>query len=116
MSSSMDSRCYESNSEQTAFEHIVSIRRGFGVDSNLDETSQSIIKNLLGMIERSLERLSNDLYLEQGHFVLELIQNADDNQYYDNKPSLVFVIDSNSINEGLFKVYYLFYLKTTRFV
>ncbi|CAF4681057.1 unnamed protein product [Rotaria sp. Silwood1] len=86
------------DSVQAAFEHIESIRRGFGVDSGLDPTSQSIITNLLGMIERSLERLSNDLYLEQGHFVLELIQNADDNQYtLDCVPTLRFILSSERI-------------------
>ncbi|CAF3697074.1 unnamed protein product [Rotaria sordida] len=88
----------KNDSVQAAFEHIESIRRGFGVDSGLDPTSQSIITNLLGMIERSLERLSNDLYLEQGHFVLELIQNADDNQYtLDRVPTLRFILSSERI-------------------
>ncbi|CAF2658198.1 unnamed protein product [Rotaria sp. Silwood2] len=86
------------DSVQAAFEHIESIRRGFGVDSGLDPTSQAIITNLLGIIERSLERLSNDLYVEQGHFVLELIQNADDNQYaLDCMPTLRFIVSPERI-------------------
>ncbi|CAF4060287.1 unnamed protein product [Rotaria magnacalcarata] len=88
----------ESDSIQAAFQHIESIRRGFGVGSDLDAASQSIITNLRGMVERSLERLSNDLYLEQGHFVLELIQNADDNQYTsDIMPTLRFTLSPERI-------------------
>ncbi|CAF4717405.1 unnamed protein product [Rotaria sp. Silwood1] len=88
----------ENGSAQAAFEHIESIRRGFGVDSGLDSSGQSIVNNLQGMIERSLQKLSNDLYSEQGHFVLELIQNADDNQYAsDRLPTLRFVLSDKRI-------------------
>ncbi|CAF1395347.1 unnamed protein product [Rotaria sordida] len=88
----------ENDSCQAAFEHIESIRRGFGVDNSLDPNSQSVIKNLLGIIERSLDRLSNDLYLEHGHFLLELIQNADDNQYRpDLLPTLRFILSPERI-------------------
>ena len=68
------------------------------MENNLDEQGQSIINNLQGMIERSLEKLSKDLYSNQGHFVLELIQNADDNQYpSDCMPTLRFVISAQRI-------------------
>ncbi|CAF1079827.1 unnamed protein product [Rotaria sordida] len=88
----------ESQSVRAAFEHIESIRRGFAVDSGLDASGQSIVNNLQGMIERSLQKLSNDLYSEQGHFVLELIQNADDNQYAsDHLPTLRFVLSDKRI-------------------
>ena len=37
---------------------------------------------------RSLDRLSKELYTRDSHFVLELIQNADDNEYEEaKKPS-----------------------------
>ena len=43
---------------------------------------------------RSLQRLSKDLYSKDTHFVLELIQNADDNSYPSNvTPSVKFLID-----------------------
>jgi len=88
----------EKESDRSAFEHIESIRRGFGVDSGLDSNGQSIVNNLQGMIERSLQKLSKDLYSEQGHFVLELIQNADDNQYTsDRLPTLRFVLSDQRI-------------------
>ncbi|CAF4411373.1 unnamed protein product, partial [Adineta steineri] len=88
----------ESDPIRAAYEHIESIRHGFGVDSGLDTNGQSIVNNLQGMIERSLEKLSNDLYSDQGHFVLELIQNADDNQYLSNYlPTLRFILSSERI-------------------
>lgn len=50
------------------------------------------------MIERSLEKLSIDLYSNEGHFVLELIQNADDNQYTsDHLPTLRFILSSERV-------------------
>ncbi|CAF1313722.1 unnamed protein product, partial [Adineta ricciae] len=85
-------------SVQPACEHIESIRRGFGVGSSLDSNSQSIVNNLQGKVERSLQKLSEDLYSEQGHFVLELIQNADDNAYPpDCLPTLRFVLSDQRI-------------------
>jgi hypothetical protein len=35
------------------------------------------------MLDRALEKISADLYSEDCHFVMELIQNADDNRYSD---------------------------------
>jgi hypothetical protein len=35
------------------------------------------------MLDRALEKISADLYSEECHFVMELIQNADDNTYKD---------------------------------
>ena len=83
---------------RAAFEHIQKIREGFGVDSTLDAAGQSIVNHLQGLITRSLEKLSMDLFSEQGHFVLELIQNADDNQYaLDRVPTLRFILSSERI-------------------
>ena len=85
-------------SAQTAFDHIESIRHGFGVNSGLDSNGQSIVSNLQGMVARSLEKLSIDLFSDQGHFVLELIQNADDNQYIDGRlPTLRFLVSSDRV-------------------
>lgn len=54
---------------------------------------------------RSLDRLSKDLYSKDTHFVLELIQNADDNSYDDSLlsnqkddcPAVKFVIEHDGI-------------------
>ena len=54
---------------------------------------------------RSLDRLSKDLYSKDTHFVLELIQNADDNSY-DSRllgnntgecPSVKFLIEEEGV-------------------
>ena len=98
-SSSVDESIFSENDPALlAFEHIQKIREGFGVGSRLDAAGQLIVTNLQGMIERSLEKLSNDLFSEQAHFVLELIQNADDNQYTsDLLPTLRFMLSSERI-------------------
>ena len=81
-----------------AFEHIKMIRKGLGVDNELNEDGQYIVNNLQGVLTRGLEKLADDLYSEQGHFVLELIQNADDNRYPLNcLPTLRFVVTSDRI-------------------
>lgn len=47
---------------------------------------------------RSLHRLSSELYSRDTHFVLELIQNADDNTFTeDSSPTLVFVIEPHMV-------------------
>lgn len=53
-----------------------------------------------------MDRLSKDLYSKDTHFVLELIQNADDNSYHDNLlsnqvddcPAVKFVIGHDGIH------------------
>jgi hypothetical protein len=72
-------------------------REKFGIGLNLSTEGQYLTEQLKSLVGRSLERLSKELYNTDMHFVLELIQNADDNQY-NTKPTLIFVIDINSIN------------------
>ncbi|CAF1164398.1 unnamed protein product [Adineta ricciae] len=80
------------------YEVVERIRREkFGIGLNLCLESQHLTEQLKLLVGRSLERLSKELYNTDMHFVLELIQNADDNRYI-TKPSLIFVIDSTSIN------------------
>ncbi|KAI7192285.1 hypothetical protein KC363_g3397 [Hortaea werneckii] len=67
---------------QEARRLIDDIRRAKGVD---DEGGVSeAVKDL----EKALRILSEELYAKPTHFVLELIQNADDNRYDDAEPSL----------------------------
>ncbi len=85
-------------SRSNPYDLIERIRREkFGIGLNLSNEGQNLTDQLKSLVGRSLERLSKELYNTDMHFVLELIQNADDNQYRDN-PTLIFVIDSNSIN------------------
>ena len=49
-----------------------------------------------------MHRLSSELYSRDTHFVLELVQNADDNSYPEDEPvagfpSLVFVLEKDKI-------------------
>ncbi|KAI7498789.1 hypothetical protein KC357_g297 [Hortaea werneckii] len=67
---------------QEARRLIDDIRRAKGVDDE-GGVSESV-KDL----EKALRILSEELYAKPTHFVLELIQNADDNRYDDAEPSL----------------------------
>jgi hypothetical protein len=51
---------------------------------DLDSASEMVKEgaaNLQTQLNNALQLLSHDLYSKQSHFVLELVQNADDNQY-----------------------------------
>ena len=70
----------------------------FGVGMQLDEKSRQLMERHQERIGRSLQRLSEELYSKDTHFVLELIQNADDNKYdVGTEPSLVFVVDKEAV-------------------
>lgn len=56
-------------------------REEFGVNVELSEDGKRLMNKQQERLGRSLERLSSDLYSKDTHFVLELIQNADDNSY-----------------------------------
>lgn len=70
-------------------QHITRIRRDkFG----LDEEGRRIAKNALAEdLHNAVDHLSEGLYSKDVHFVLELIQNAEDNRYNDGvSPELRF--------------------------
>lgn len=56
-------------------------REEFGVNVELSDDGRRLMHKQQERLGRSLERLSSDLYSKDTHFVLELIQNADDNEY-----------------------------------
>jgi len=63
-------------------EFVESLRREeFGVNVALSDDGQRLMTKQTERLGRSLERLSKDLYSKDTHFVLELVQNADDNSY-----------------------------------
>ncbi|XP_062381766.1 uncharacterized protein wu:fj29h11 isoform X2 [Sardina pilchardus] len=80
---------------------VEDIRRSdFGVGVELNEEGQRLMQVHQERLGRSLQRLSTELYSKDTHFVLELIQNADDNSYpsaQDAQPSLAFVLDKDCI-------------------
>ncbi|XP_073684891.1 uncharacterized protein [Garra rufa] len=71
----------------------------FGIGVELNEEGQNLMKKQQARLGRSLERLSTELYSKDTHFVLELIQNADDNGYPDGgeQPALAFVVEKDCI-------------------
>jgi hypothetical protein len=59
-------------------------REQFGIGLKLTPETSSIFLAQQKRLERALKRLSDELYSESTHFVLELLQNADDNNYASN--------------------------------
>ncbi|KAI0058520.1 hypothetical protein BV25DRAFT_1919220 [Artomyces pyxidatus] len=77
---------------------IDSIRRGHGFDGAAQHAADGPVVALRGKLERALERLSSDLYNKKTHFLLEFIQNADDNDYSSNvAPSLELHVEDRLI-------------------
>uniref|UniRef100_A0A3B4U8I9 Wu:fj29h11 n=1 Tax=Seriola dumerili TaxID=41447 RepID=A0A3B4U8I9_SERDU len=91
-------------SETTSDRHravIEDIRKSeFGIGVELTAEGQKLMQVHQDRLGRSLERLSTELYSKDTHFVLELIQNADDNSYPSEVgvvPSLAFVVEKDCI-------------------
>ncbi|XP_034425939.1 protein NO VEIN isoform X1 [Hippoglossus hippoglossus] len=80
---------------------IEDIRKNeFGIGVELTAEGQKLMQIQQDRLGRSLERLSTELYSKDTHFVLELIQNADDNSYPSDAgliPSVAFVVEKNCI-------------------
>ncbi|CAF1517495.1 unnamed protein product [Rotaria sordida] len=83
------------------FEHIKQIRKALGKNTDFNDENHEVVDNLQDLLGECLKKLADDLYSEQGHFVLELIQNADDNDYskLNNEiiPKLKFIINNKHI-------------------
>ncbi|XP_040922726.1 protein NO VEIN isoform X2 [Toxotes jaculatrix] len=80
---------------------IENIRKSeFGIGVELTDEGQKLVQAHQNKLGRSLERLSTELYSKDTHFVLELIQNADDNSYPSEAgvvPTLAFVVEKDCI-------------------
>ncbi|XP_047232938.1 protein NO VEIN isoform X2 [Girardinichthys multiradiatus] len=75
-------------------------KREFGIGVELNEEGQKLMQVHQERLGRSLHRLSTELYSKDTHFVLELIQNADDNSYPSEGgviPALAFVVERDCI-------------------
>jgi len=88
--------------EKNAKKIIKSIRQDeFGIGLQLDRDQQRIADKQKQREGRGLQRLSQELYSKDTHFVLELVQNADDNTYptqdQSNVPTLKFVLSRECI-------------------
>ncbi|GFY81619.1 histidine kinase-, DNA gyrase B-, and HSP90-like ATPase family protein [Actinidia rufa] len=89
----------EVDKEKEAALVIESIRREeFGLDSRLSDTESSMLKKQHARLGRALQCLSQELYSQDSHFLLELVQNADDNVYGENvEPTLSFILQKSGI-------------------
>ncbi|XP_043719749.1 protein NO VEIN isoform X2 [Telopea speciosissima] len=78
---------------------IESIRcEEFGLDPCLTHSEISILKKQHARLGRALHCLSQELYSQDSHFILELVQNADDNMYPKYvEPTLVFILQATGI-------------------
>ncbi|BAZ52826.1 hypothetical protein NIES4103_54910 [Nostoc sp. NIES-4103] len=78
---------------------IEDIRKNtYGIGLQTDRAAQGVIDSFRRSLNSALERLSIDLYSKETHFVLELIQNADDNQYQSGViPTLNLLIEPQKI-------------------
>ncbi|XP_067859939.1 uncharacterized protein wu:fj29h11 isoform X2 [Heptranchias perlo] len=89
----------EDNLHRTIVEDIR--KNEFGIGIELNEEGKRLMEVHQNRLGRSLERLSTELYSKDTHFVLELIQNADDNKYPpmndEATPSLLFVVERDCI-------------------
>ncbi|EDO05181.1 DnaJ-like protein subfamily C member [Babesia bovis T2Bo] len=70
---------------------------GYGILEHLNPEASAIVNNQRKQLERSVRRLSEDLYSSRCHLHLELIQNADDNKYNCPLPEIGFVLDRSGI-------------------
>ncbi|KAK8480690.1 hypothetical protein V6N11_070955 [Hibiscus sabdariffa] len=78
---------------------IESIRRDeFGLDPSLSGMESSMLKKQHARLGRALHCLSQELYSQDSHFLLELVQNADDNVYSESEePTLSFILQESGI-------------------
>uniref|UniRef100_A0A804M5T2 Protein NO VEIN C-terminal domain-containing protein n=1 Tax=Zea mays TaxID=4577 RepID=A0A804M5T2_MAIZE len=89
--------------EETSLEEaslvIETIRREeFGLDQALSDTENSLLKKQHARLGRALHCLSQELYSQDSHLLLELVQNADDNTYpEDVEATLAFILQEDGI-------------------
>ncbi|KAK4482579.1 hypothetical protein RD792_009742 [Penstemon davidsonii] len=78
---------------------IESIRKEeFGLDHSLSATENKMLEKQHARLGRALHCLSQELYSQDSHFLLELVQNADDNIYPENvEPTLTFILQEKGI-------------------
>ena len=73
-------------------------REEFGIGVELDAASSLLRHRQNERIGRALQRLSQELYSKDTHFVLELVQNADDNSYASGVlPAMEFILQDSGV-------------------
>uniref|UniRef100_D8Q195 Protein NO VEIN C-terminal domain-containing protein n=1 Tax=Schizophyllum commune (strain H4-8 / FGSC 9210) TaxID=578458 RepID=D8Q195_SCHCM len=83
---------------------IEEIRDGYGSGRSAqakmqqDPSLQAVIGNLTTTLENACRNVSEDLYAKSPHFILEMVQNADDNKYAEGtKPTLTIRIEDDAV-------------------
>lgn len=78
---------------------IEDIRRNqYGIGLPADPASAPVIAAMRSKLDRALKLLSTDLYAKDIHFVLELLQNAEDNSYAPGTiPEVRFILTNEAI-------------------
>ena len=104
LSESPSTRCAPTSEQQEECRAVIEqIRReDFGIGLELGEEESKLVQRQREREGRGLHRLSTELYTRDTHFVLELVQNADDNSYPEvcsdpGFPSLEFVLERDKI-------------------
>ncbi len=89
----------DSDPEKSPREHIEFIRREeYGVDSGASAQERRRVDSLRRKLNTTLKILSEDIYSKQTHFVLELVQNAEDNDYAKGVvPSLLLKVSPTEL-------------------
>nr|GMD70176.1 uncharacterized protein LOC109178973 isoform X1 [Ipomoea batatas] len=78
---------------------IESIRQEeFGLNPDISSVESELLNKQHARLGRALHCLSQELYSQDSHFLLELVQNADDNIYPGNaEPTLTFILQDSGI-------------------
>jgi len=78
-------------------EKIRKIRFGIGLDTkNLTEEQRAALEDK-GRILKDSSKLAKEIHTKNPHFIFELIQNAEDNEYEGHTPTTKFIIDSGRL-------------------
>lgn len=83
-------------SPKDVIEHIR--RYEFGIGAELVGDGREVVDRLVRKYRSLLETVAKDLNSKESHFLLELVQNADDNHYAPSvDPALTFRLDSREL-------------------
>lgn len=67
-------------------------------EKQLDAEVRDCMEGLTSNLENSCRNVSEDLYAKSSHFILEMVQNADDNKYAENAtPTLTIRIEDELV-------------------
>jgi hypothetical protein len=73
-------------------------KKEYGIGLPPNEEYQEVVAKLRAKVDRALKPLSKDLYAKSIHFVLELVQNAEDNNYASGVlPEIRFILNEKAI-------------------